>query len=295
MADLPTQGNGIDAFSPAEIAAKVENVGVTKANMPLYRMAALSVLAGSFIALGATFFLTVTTEGKAGFGVGQLLGGLVFSLGLILVVIAGAELFTGNNLLVMAMVSGKIRVRLLLRNWAVVFLGNLVGALAIAALAFLAEHYTSAGNAVGVRALTVGAAKTSLPFMVAFSRAILCNVLVCLAVWLAFGARTVTDKILAIIFPISGFVAMGFEHSIANMFFIPYAIWLKGNEAIVTAANLAPAKLEALNWSGFLHNLIPVTLGNIVGGAVLVGFIYWVVYLWNGSTTPKSGKKGTAA
>ncbi len=295
MADAQLNGNGVDAFSPAEMAAKVEKIGVTKANMPLYRMAALSVLAGAFVALGGLFYLTVTTDGKAGYGVGQLLGGAVFSLGLILVVIAGAELFTGNNLLIMAATSGKIPMRLLLRNWLIVFLGNLVGAISIAAMAYLSDHYTNAGYLVGAKALTVGAGKTSLPFLVAFTRAVLCNVLVCLAVWLTAATRSVTDKILAIVFPITAFVAMGFEHSIANMFFIPYAIWLKGSDAVVAAANLAPAKLEALNWMGFVENLIPVTLGNIVGGAVLVGFTYWVVYLWDGYTTPTRRKRGHAA
>ncbi|MFZ5817279.1 MAG: formate/nitrite transporter family protein [Bacillota bacterium] len=295
MSDQPVSGNGFDAYSPAEVAARVENVGVTKANMPLYRMAALSVLAGAFIALGGLFFITVTTDLKGGFGMTQLMGGMVFALGLILVVIAGAELFTGNNLLIMGTVGGKIPVRLLLRNWLVVFSFNLLGAVSIAVMAYLAEHYTGSGNLTGARALVIGATKTSLPFAVAFTRAILCNVLVCLAVWLAAAARTVTDKVLAIIFPISAFVAMGFEHSIANMFFIPYAIWLKGNAAVVAAANLPAAKLEALNWMGFLQNLVPVTLGNIVGGAVLVGFTYWVVYLWDGYTTPTRRKRGHAA
>ncbi|MFZ5824771.1 MAG: formate/nitrite transporter family protein [Bacillota bacterium] len=295
MADLPVNGNGIDAYSPAEVAARVENVGVTKANMPLYRMAALSVLAGAFIAFGGLFFITVTTDVKVGYGLTQLVGGIVFSLGLILVVIAGAELFTGNNLLIMATVGGKIRVRLLLRNWAVVFFFNLLGAFSIAVMAYVAEHYTGSGNLVGARALSIGAAKASLPFGVAFARAVLCNVLVCLAVWLTAAARTVTDKILAVIFPISGFVALGFEHSIANMFFIPYAMMLKGNAAVTAAANLPAERLAALDWTGFWANLVPVTLGNIVGGAVLVGFTYWVCYLWDGYTTPARRKRGSAA
>lgn len=293
MADLPVNGNGIDAYSPAEVAARVEKIGVTKANMPLYRMAALSVLAGAFIALGGLFFITVTTDVKAGYGVTQLLGGVVFSLGLILVVIAGAELFTGNNLLIMATVSGKIRARLLLRNWLVVFLFNLVGAVSIAVLAYAAEHYTGNGNQVGARVLAIGLNKVSLPFGVAFTRAVLCNVLVCLAVWLTAAARTVTDKILAIIFPISGFVALGFEHSIANMFFIPYAMLLKG-EAQIIAPHLSASQLLPLNGIGFWSNLIPVTLGNIVGGAVLVGLVYWISYLWDGNT-PARRKGGRAA
>jgi formate/nitrite transporter len=278
--------NNFDAYSPAEMAARVEQVGVVKANMPLFRMGTLGVLAGTFIAMGSVYFLTVTAETKTGFGIGQLLGGLVFSLGLILVVIGGAELFTGNNLIIMAVVSRKIPVSLLLRNWVIVFLGNFLGALSVAAICYWAQHWAAGGNVVGARALAVGVAKVTLPFWVAFWRAVLCNVLVCLAVWLCSAARTVTDKILAIIFPISAFVAAGFEHSVANMFFIPYAIWLKGQPAVTTAANLPPEKLAQLDWLGFVGNLVPVTLGNIVGGAVLVGLVYWICYLWDGQSWP---------
>lgn len=276
----------LDAYSPAEIAARIEQVGVVKAHMPLFRTATLAVLAGAFIGLGGVFFLTVTAETKTGFGIGQLLGGLVFSLGLILVVVAGAELFTGNNLIIMATVSRKIPVSLLLKNWLIVYAGNLVGSVLLALFLYWSQHWAAGAYMVGARALAVGVAKTSLPFGVAFWRGVLCNGLVCLAVWLCGSARTVTDKVLAIIFPISAFVAAGFEHSVANMFFIPYALFVKGQAAAVAAANLAPDKLARLTWGGFVQNLAPVTLGNIVGGAVLVGLVYWVSYLWDGQSWP---------
>lgn len=282
-----TMMNGSDAYAPAEVARRVEQVGVAKATMPLFRMAALSVLAGAFIALGSIFFLTVTTDVQAGYGAGQLMGGMVFSVGLILCVIGGAELFTGNNLMIMALVSRQIPLWLVLRNWLVVFGFNLVGALSVALIAYWAEHWAGGGNMVGARALSVGAAKVALPFWVAFWRAVLGNVLVCLAVWLTNAARTVTDKILAIIFPISAFVAAGFEHSIANMFFIPYAIWIKGHPAVVAQSGISAERLEALNWGGFVQNLVPVTLGNILGGAILVGLVYWSCYIWDGRTLPR--------
>ena len=280
-----------DAFAPAEVATRVEAVGVSKAKMPIYRMAALAVLAGAFIGMGGIFFLTATTDVKAGYGAGQVVGGLVFSLGLILVVVAGAELFTGNNLLVMAAVSGRVTWTLLLMNWVIVFLGNLLGALSLAVLAYYAQHWAGDGNLVGARALAVGVAKAGLPFGVAFFRGVLCNALVCLAVWLCFAAHSVTDKILAILFPISAFVAAGFEHSVANMFFLPYAILLKAQPGVVGAAALAPEKLAALSLGAFGRNLLPVTLGNIVGGGIMVGFVYWVCYLWGAGRGPKGGQK----
>lgn len=285
--------NGVDAFAPAEVARRVEEVGVSKARQPLYRMAALSTLAGAFIGLGSIYFLSVTADMRSGYGLSQLVGGLVFALGLILVVVAGAELFTGNNLLIMAVVSKQITVGHLLRNWVVVFLFNLVGAVSAAGLAYLAEHWAGGGHLVGARALSVGVAKVGLSWSVLFFRAILCNVLVCLAVWLTQAARTVTDKILAIIFPVSAFVAAGFEHSVANMFFIPYAIWIKGEPEAVAAAGFSPSALGALDWGGLIYNLIPVTLGNIVGGALLVGLVYWVCYRWDGYTLP--GRRVKAA
>ncbi|MEQ2006762.1 MAG: formate/nitrite transporter family protein [Limisphaerales bacterium] len=258
---------GFDCYSPKEIAERVENVGVTKANLPLLPMAALGVLAGGFIGLGALYFTIVASDATLPFAITRLLGGLVFSLGLILVIVAGAELFTGNNLLVMAWVSRRISTGKLLENLVVVFLANLIGAAGLAWLVSLAGHANMNGGALGKTAIAIATAKCALPFAEAFFKGVLCNLLVCLAVWLALAGRTVTDKILAIIFPISAFVAAGFEHSVANMYFIPLGLFLR--DGSITGA---------LSWGGFLHNLVPVTLGNLVGGAGLVGLVYWVVY-----------------
>jgi formate/nitrite transporter len=258
---------GFDCYSPKEIAERVENVGVTKANLPLLSMTALGVLAGGFIGLGALFATVVFSDGSLTFAISRLLGGLVFSLGLILVVVAGAELFTGNNLLVMAWVSRRISTGKLLENLVVVLLANFIGAAGLAWLVSLSGHANMNGGALGKTAIAIATAKCALPFAEAFFKGVLCNLLVCLAVWLALAGRTVTDKILAIIFPISAFVAAGFEHSVANMYFIPLGLFLSGADAA-----------GALTWGGFMHNLIPVTLGNLVGGAVLVGLVYWVIY-----------------
>ncbi len=257
---------GFDCYSPKEIAERVENVGVTKANLPLLSMAALGVLAGGFIGLGALYFTVVASDPTLPFAGSRLLGGLVFSLGLILVVIAGAELFTGNNLLVMAWVSRRISTAKLLENLVVVLFANFIGAAGLAWLVSLSGHASLNGGAVGRTAIAIATTKCALPFGEAFFKGILCNLLVCLAVWLALAGRTVTDKILAIIFPISAFVAAGFEHSVANLYFIPLGIFL------------SPANAPAPNWAGLLHNLLPVTLGNLVGGAGLVGLVYWVIY-----------------
>ena len=258
---------GFDCYSPKEIAERVENVGVTKANLPLLSMSALGVLAGGFIGLGALFATVVFSDSSLAFAVSRLLGGLAFSLGLILVVVAGAELFTGNNLLVMAWVSRRIPASKLVENLFVVFVANFIGAAGLAWLVSLSGHANMNDGAVGKTAIAIATAKCALPFAEAFFKGVLCNLLVCLAVWLALAGRTVTDKILAIIFPISAFVAAGFEHSVANMYFISVGLFLAD-----------PASAGALSWGGFVHSLIPVTLGNLVGGAGLVGLVYWLVY-----------------
>jgi formate/nitrite transporter len=263
---------GFDAYSPKEIAERVENVGVTKARLPFLPLFALGVLAGGFIGLGALSFTLVASDAGLSFALTRWLGGLVFSLGLILVVIAGAELFTGNNLLVMAFVSRRIRAAAFLKNLIVVYVANLVGAVGLAWLVSLSNHWQMNGGAVGRAAVTIAAAKCALPFWDAFFKGILCNILVCLAVWLAMAGRNVVDKIFAIVFPIAAFVAAGFEHSIANMYFIPLGICLRDRVGLETET------VAALDWSGFAANLAPVTLGNLVGGAVMVGLVYWVVY-----------------
>ena len=261
---------GFDAYSPKEIAERVETVGVAKARLPLISQIALGVLAGGFIGLGALYFTLVTSDATLSFAASRLLGGLTFSLGLILVIVAGAELFTGNNLLVMAWVSKRITTTELLRNWIVVYLANLAGALGLVLLVYFSNHWQMNGNAIGIHAVKIAAAKTSLPFWDAFFTGILCNILVCLAVWLALAGRSVADKICAVVFPISAFVAAGFEHSIANMHFIPLGVLLK-DKLVVTSA-------EHLSWLTLWSNLVPVTLGNIVGGGVMVALVYFFIY-----------------
>jgi formate transporter len=261
---------GFDAYSPKEIAERVENIGVTKARLPLLTVATLGVLAGGFIGLGALYFTLITSDTSLGFAASRLLGGVTFSLGLILVVVAGAELFTGNNLLVMAWASKRITTSELVRNWLIVYLANFAGALGLVLLVFLSDHWQMGNGAVGANAVRIAAAKAALSFPEAFFKGILCNILVCLAVWLALAARSVVDKICAIIFPISAFVAAGFEHSIANMYFIPLGILLKDRIPVGGAENLS--------WLVLWSNLVPVTLGNIVGGGVMVALVYYFVY-----------------
>jgi len=264
---------GFDAFSPKEIADKVHHVGVTKAHLPVLPTMMLGVLAGAFIGLGALFFTLVASDTQLSFGVARVLGGVAFSLGLILVIVGGAELFTGNNLLVMAWADGKITTAEILRNWALVYASNAVGAIGLAVVVYLSRHAGMNEGEVGLAYLKIAAAKTALPFWEAFFKGVLCNVLVCLAVWMALAGRSVTDKVFAIIFPISAFVAAGFEHSVANMYFIPLGIMLKGGTVAPAGVDLA-----SLDWGGFAGNLMPVTLGNIFGGSVMVALVYYLIY-----------------
>jgi formate transporter len=265
-----TEIYGFDAYAPKEIAERVETVGVAKARLPLITQIALGVLAGGFIGLGALYYTLVTSDSGLSFAASRLLGGLTFSLGLILVIVAGAELFTGNNLLVLAWASQRITLTELLRNWLVIYCANLVGALGLVFLVLLSNHWQMNGSAVGIHAVRIAAAKAALPFWDAFISGVLCNILVCLGVWLALAGRGVIDKIFAIIFPISAFVAAGFEHSIANMYFIPLGVLLNDKLAVTGAENLS--------WIALGSNLLPVTLGNIVGGSVMVALVYHLVY-----------------
>lgn len=285
----------MDALLPAEMATRAEYLGVRKAEMPAFTMFMLAILAGAFISLGSIFATTVAAGGMSvtaadgvvayttglPYGVTRLLSRLVFSLGLILVVVGGAELFTGNTLIVMAWSSGKVTGRALLRNWVIVYTGNFIAAIATAGLMFFSRQYTFGSNSVGIAALKIAVGKSDFGFLQAVALGILANALVCLAIWLTYSARTTVDKIASIIFPITAFVAAGFEHSIANMYFIPYALLVKGfdPEFIATVSDKVP-NLEVLTWKAFFFkNLIPVTIGNIIGGAVLVAAIYWVVFL----------------
>ncbi len=259
-----------DAYAPSEVARRVRDVGVAKATAPVATTFMLAVLAGAFIALGALFF-TVTITGAGGpaaaDGLRRLAGGVTFSLGLILVVVGGAELFTGNNLLAMAWASRRVTTRQVLWNWAVVYVGNAVGAGGTALLVWVSGVHLMGEGAVGETMAQVARAKVALDPAAALARGMLCNALVCLAVWLCMAARGVADKILAIVFPISAFVACGFEHSVANLYFLPLG-WL------LTLGGGLPLSL-----AGAVANLVWVTIGNIIGGTLLVALIYWSVYL----------------
>lgn len=273
----------VEAYSPPEIAKKVAQVAEKKSALDFFRLFILAILAGAFIGLGAQFFTLVIHDSNLPLGLTKLIGGLVFSLGLILIVLAGAELFTGNTLMVLGFVDGVISARGLLRSWVIVYIGNFIGSLILVLLMYYSGQWALNSSMVGAKALLIANGKVNLAFHTAFVLGILCNILVCLAVWLCFGARTTTDKILAIVFPITAFVASGFEHCVANMYFIPMGIALKNQTAVVAAAGTmsnATLALQNLTWSGFIvKNLIPVTLGNFVGGSILVGLVYWSVYL----------------
>jgi formate transporter len=280
MADKKVLKNGLslDALMPSEMAVKAENIGVRKAELPFNKLFLLAVLAGAFIGLGAEF-ATIAITGTAdhiGYGLTKLIAGLAFCLGLILVVVAGAELFTGNALIIMAYASKKVSTWQLLRNWGIVYVGNFAGALITAYFLFLSKQYTFEHGAVGATALNIANAKCALQFWPALILGIYCNALVCLAVWLCFSARTTTDRILGIIFPVTAFVASGFEHCIANMYFVPLGLLIKSDAAV---AGLAKSVAD-LTWSNFIfRNLLPVTIGNIIGGAFMVAAIYWWIYL----------------
>ena len=259
---------GSDAYSPRDIALRVRDVGVAKARLPLLSTVLLAMLAGAFIGLGSLYYVVVVSDPELGWAARRVLGGAVFSLGLILVVVAGAELFTGNNLLAMAWVERRISTRELLLNWTVVFLGNFTGAVLLGCAVFLSGHLEMNGGAVGRAYVSIAAAKTSLPFAKAFFSGVLCNVLVCMAVWMTLAARSVTDKVIAVIFPISAFVAAGFEHSVANMYLLPLAMTIQ--------ASLG----QPLDYAGLARNLVPVVAGNLVGGSVLVALVYYFIYRW---------------
>jgi formate transporter FocA len=282
----------IDAFIPPEMAVKAEEVGVRKAAMGPRNVFALAVLAGAFIALGVIFSTTVTAgaSGQLPFGLVRLLNGLSFCLGLVLVIVAGAELFTGNNLIIMAWADRRISTDQVLRNWLIVYVGNFVGSIATAVVMFFTKQYTFGGGAVGLNVLTIANNKCGFDFLQALALGVMCNALVCLAVWLCFSARTTTDKILSIVFPISAFVAAGFEHSVANMYFIPIGLFVKAGAPpeFWQLIGKTAADFPNLTWENFFFaNLLPVTLGNIIGGSVMVGLVYWFIYIRKGFTTLK--------
>lgn len=264
-----------DAYTPAEIAERVVNLGVTKAKADWLTLFILGIMAGVFIAFGALLYAVVVTDSSLGFGMTRLVGGISFCLGLILVVVGGAELFTGNNLLSMAWASKLISTKSMLRNWFIVYSGNIIGAILVVAGVYWTNTSGMSNGGVGNTLLSIAEIKSNLTFWQGFIKGILCNVLVCLAVWLSMGGRSVSDKIIAVIFPITAFVVLGFEHSVANWFFLPAGKILDTNQTIQI--------------QGIITNLISVTAGNIVGGSLLVAGIYWLAYLRN----KKSVSSGT--
>jgi len=263
-----------DAYSPREIASRVRDAGVAKARSDALSVLVLAVLAGAFISLGALFFTVVMTGASSGFGVNRLIGGVAFSMGLIMVLVGGGELFTGNNLVAMAWASRLITTRELLRNWALAYIGNVIGALGTVTVVWAGGVDRFSGGTVGQTAMAIGAAKSDLSVGRAVALGIMCNALVCMGVWLAMGGRTVVDRFVAVILPIAAFITIGFEHSIANWFFLPYAVALDGlkDGSLIT---------------GSLVNLAAVTVGNVIGGTLLVAAVYWLAYLRKGAqTTP---------
>ena len=277
-----------DAIMPPAMAVRAEASGVKRASISLTTLLVLSVVAGAFVSFGAIFATTVSAgAADLPYGIVRLLVGLVFSAGLIMVIIGGAELFTGNNLLVMAWASKKVTTRAVLLNWVLSFAGNFVGAIVTAALMFYTTQYTFGGGSVGLAALNIANAKTSLAFIPALTLGIMCNALVCVAVWMCFSARTNIDRVVTVIPPIAAFAAAGFEHSIANIYFIPMGLFIKAGapDSFWKAIGKTAADYPELTWSNFLvGNLIPVTIGNVIGGSLMVAAVYWFVYLRKEST-----------
>lgn len=278
----PADTNLIESLMPSDMALACEAAGAAKAGRDAIALIVLGVLAGAFIALGAIFMTVVLTgAGELPWGIARLLAGLVFSLGLILVIVGGAELFTGDSLMIVACASRRITLVGLLRAWSLVYVGNVGGALATAAIVFLSGQHSFGDGAVGSTALTVASAKAALPTVQLFFLAVLCNVLVCLAVWMSFGARSTTDKVVVIVPPIAAFVAAGFEHSVANLYLLPYGLAVKawaGSEFWTAIGQTASAYSE-LTFGSALHNIVVATIGNLVGGSLMVGAVYWFVYL----------------
>jgi formate transporter FocA len=272
-----------DAIMPATMAERAEQVGVKKAAADLATVFVLALLGGAFISFGAIFATTVSAGGSAlPYGVVRLLSGLVFSVGLILVVVGGAELFTGNNLIVMAWASRKVKTRALALNWLVVFAGNFVGAFLTAVLMFYTTQYEFGGGAVGLAALSTADAKLHHGFVATVMLGIMCNALVCLAIWMSYSGRSTMDKIISVIPPVAAFVAAGFEHCIANIYYVPVAILIKAGapKSFWDSIQKAPGDYADLTWLDFLSaNLIPTTMGNVIGGGLMVGAVYWFVYL----------------
>jgi len=281
-AQKPPGTQTIDALLPSEMALACEAAGAGKAGRDALALITLGLLAGAFIALGAIFMTIVLTgASELPWGVARVLAGLVFSLGLILVIVGGAELFTGDSLMIVACASRRITLASLVRAWSLVYVGNIGGALGTVALVFLAGQHEFGAGAVGQTALAVASAKAALPTIQLFFLALLCNVLVCLAVWMSFGARSITDKVMVVVPPITAFVAAGFEHSIANLYLLPYGLAIKAwaGPEFWSAIGQSAGAYPELTLGAALHNIVVATIGNLFGGSLMVGAVYWFVYL----------------
>ena len=280
MLDTGKKNDATD-LTPSEITEKIVERGIEKSKMGFIPTLVLAILAGVFIGLGGIFFTFTTAEITANASFTQLIGGVSFSLGLVLVVVAGSELFTGNNLMSLSLASKKISAKRLLRNWTIVYFGNFIGSVSIGYLLYLTGMWANNDGIFVLRAASIAAHKVNLDFSNAFFLAIICNILVCLAIWLATGGRSISSKILGIVFPISAFVALGFEHTIANMYFIPFALIALENPSVHTIIQQSGMSLDLTNLhiAGFLNNLLPVTLGNVVGGSIFIGLAYYVAFL----------------
>jgi formate/nitrite transporter len=273
QAPAPPPIFNLQAYSPAEIKEAIEKVGVKKANLPFLASFMLAIVAGGGVGFGALYYSIVASDPELGFATTRVVGGLVFTLGLVLVLVGGAELFTGNNLIVMAWASGKVPTRTMLRNWTIVWFGNFFGSLGLVVLVFFSHHLDMNDGRVALSTLNTAVGKIRPDVVTLFFKGVLCNVLVCAAVWLAYAGRSVTDKMVAVVLPVSAFIAAGFEHCVANMYFLPLA-WL------LIQTGHVPVNFDAspITVAGIVHNLVPVTLGNIVGGAGFVGAFYWAIY-----------------
>lgn len=262
-----------DQLAPAEIEQKAEDLGVSKTSMSFRQSFMLSIMAGAFISMGAMFFLLVSGDPGLPFAAQRVLGGILFSLGLSLVVICGAELFTGNTMIVMTACSKRITWGAVLKNWVVVFIGNFVGAIIMVGVVYLANFQAMNGGIVGNTIVSVAAGKMSPDWLTLFAKGIMCNFLVCLAVWIAYAGKSVVDKVFGVMFPIAAFVACGFEHCVANMFFLPFGI-------LLASVGIDPGTVDPslVTWSGALWNWSATVPGNIVGGALFVGMAYWVAF-----------------
>ncbi|MFC3023538.1 formate transporter FocA [Vibrio zhugei] len=275
--------NQIDALSPQQMALRASEVGVGKATKPLFKSFLLAISAGMQIGIAFVFYTLVTTGTQdVAFGFSKLIGGLAFSLGLILVVVTGGELFTSSVLTLVAKACGKITWKQMLSNWAVVYAGNFCGSLLLVGIMLLTQQYISDHGAVGIHAMHISQHKLHHTFIQAVALGLMCNLLVCLAVWMTFGARSMSDKVLLLVLPVAMFVACGFEHCIANMFQVPMAIGIKAfaPESFWQMTGATLSQFSDLNWSTFIiNNLIPVTIGNMIGGGLVVGLLYWLVFL----------------